>query len=243
MRMRSSIAIALLLLPGALSAQLLPTRGGRGPLRPVPMPEPAPAIARELSYVRMPFAIESYPMVSFYESTGFAAQGAITSWSSLGMGTRADYRLTSFLSGTLDMTASLFGGPAYTQTLELGTRLGAARSERRAYPFLDLRVGYVHTFDSYFRPSPFADPFSPLFSSSPGARYSQGLGTIAGAGMEYTLSRSFSLTAGGTMMRANMTTYGFDGARPATGRYTLTAYRLSLGVRFNPVRMASRGVR
>ncbi|MEX2179282.1 MAG: hypothetical protein WD801_11260 [Gemmatimonadaceae bacterium] len=236
--MRSVVATALLLLPAVSSAQRVPIPNGRGPARPAPLPPQPPAVARELSYVRLPVSVESYPMVSRFETIGFSENG-ITSWTSFGMGTRADLRVTRLVSATLDMTSSVFGGPAQTQTVEIGTRLRPERNERRLYPFADVRMGYVHSYDGYFRPYDLADPYVGM-SAGVGSRYSQGVGVVGGVGMEYALTRTLSLTASASTMRARMTTYRFTGAQPSSDRYRLTSYRYIAGLRFNPVRYLAR---
>lgn len=237
MRIRAVAAIVLLLVPAVASAQRTPLpRAGRGPARPAPLPPQAPTIARELAYKRLPLSVESYPLISFVESSGFA-EGALTRWTSAGMGTRLDYRVTRLVSATLDMTSSLFGGPARTQTVEFGTRLRPERSERRVYPFIDVRAGYAHAYDTYLRPMDYVDPYSTATPIGVGARYSQGVGAVGGGGIEVALTRMISLTTAASVMRTQMTTYGFRGARPATNSYRMTSYRYTLGIRFNPVRV------
>lgn len=236
MRIRAVVAMVLLLLPAVTDAQRIRLpRMGRGPARPAPLPPQIPTVARELAYRRLPLAVESYPLISHFESSGFAAGGAASSWTSGGMGTRADYRVTRHLSATLDMTSSFLGGPALTQTVEAGTRLRPERSERRVYPFLDVRVGYVHAYDTYFRPIAFIDD-SPSAPYGPGARYSQGVGAVGGVGLEYALTRTLSLTTAASVMRTRMTAYGYRGVRPANDRFSMTAYRYIAGLRYNPVR-------
>src|SRR5215210_7468516 len=139
MRIRAVVAIVLLLLPAALSAQRIPrsVTGRRGPTRPAPLPPQPGPIARELAYKRSHLSVESYPLISYVQSPGFAADGR-TSWSSFGAGTRADYRVTRNISATLDMTSSFLGGPQLTETAEVGARLRPERNERRVYPFMDV---------------------------------------------------------------------------------------------------------
>ena len=145
MRTRAIVVLAaiVVLLPEALSAQRLPMPGRRPrPGAPRPMPPESGPIARELSYHRLRVSVESYPLVSFVQSSGLASGGTAT-WASFGAGTRAEYRLTRAMSATLDLTSSFLGGPVDLQTAELGTRFGRARTERRLEPFADLRLGYT----------------------------------------------------------------------------------------------------
>lgn len=236
MRIRTVAAIALLALPATLSAQRLP-RGvfGRGVGRAEPPPM-ALAIARQMSYRRMHFSIESYPVVNFVEAPPSAT--GVAHWTSYGGGTRADYRLNRFVSATFDVTSTILGGPAETQTAELGTRLHRERTESRAYPFLDFRVGYLQSYNNFF---PAIDGIA-IPGSRPGGsgfRYSRGFGAITGGGMEYALTRRFSVTSGAFFMRSNVMGYGYSGAMPARNRYMMNMYRITMGIRFNPVRMVT----
>lgn len=236
MHLRALVSIALLLLPAASDAQRFPMpRIGRGPGRPAPLPPQAPEIARQLAYMRLPLAIESYSLISHFQSSSIV-QGVPSSWTSMGMGTRADYRVTRSLSATLDMTSSFVGGPALTQTLELGTRLRPERSERKAYPFVDLRAGYMHSYYVNSRPMRYVDPYAPTASYGIGASYSHGLGGAAGAGMEYALTPTLSLISAGSVLRAHMAGRGYGVARPSPDRFGMTAYRYMAGIRYNPVR-------
>jgi hypothetical protein len=238
MRVRAVIAIGMLLLPPAASAQRLPLPrigGGRHPGEPVPLsPQPA-ALAREIAYRRLNLSIESYPMISHIDASGGVAGGRASSWTAFGAGTRASYRLTPQVAATMDLTSSLFGGPMTVQTAEIGTRLGPERSERRLYPFVDLGVGYVSAYDPGLGSFVDNSYYSPLPTG--GVRYSRGFGGIAGVGMEYALTYTFSLTGGASLLRSHMTSRDFAGTS-AVPSFALTSYRLMLGVRYNPVRMA-----
>src|SRR5690348_2468746 len=99
MRTRAALAIVSLLLPAALNAQRIPLPiGHRGPARPEPLPpQPAP-IANELAYRRLRISVESYPMVSYFAAPTYATNGQAASWASVGMGSRADYRITRLMS-------------------------------------------------------------------------------------------------------------------------------------------------
>jgi hypothetical protein len=240
MRIRAVVAFVSLLLPAtALSAQRVPVgaTGRRGPARPAPLPpQPAP-IARALAYKRMRLSVESYPLVSYVQSPGFVGAGQRTSWTTFGAGTRADYRLNPFVSATMDMTSSFVGGPALTQTAELGTRLHRERSEGRVYPFADLRVGYVSAYNRSVG-AVIDDAFGSPSPDAYGVRYGQGFGAVAGVGMEYGLTRMFSLTTAASVMRNRMTSRGgFSGAQNIDRTYAMTSYRYTLGLRYNPVRV------
>lgn len=233
MRARTLVVTALLLAPAALSAQriTLPI-GRRGPAEPQPLPPQPTPVAMQLAYTRSHLSFETYPMVSFNSAPGLAGPGRAGSWASLGMGTHADYRLTRFMSATMDLTSSLFGGPARTQTAEVGTRFNKARGEGRWYPYLDLRVGYVASYLSTGSTGDvFVDPSTQLYFSN----YSHGFGGVAGAGMEYTLNNAFSLVTAASFLRADLTQHSLESSVPGDRNYTLTSLRYTIGLRLNPV--------
>jgi len=152
------------------------------------------------------------------------------------MGTRAEYRLTQHAALTFDVTQSLVGGPAITETAEIGTRLRPRQNDRRFYPFIDLRVGYMHAYDTYFRPVEGDFGFPNQFG--PGSRYTHGAGAIAGVGGEYALNPSWSLITSASAMRNRMSAYSFSGAAPTgSNSYRMTSFRYTLGVKYNRTRM------
>ena len=237
MRIRSVVAIGLVLLPAGLSAQRLPRLpriGGHRPGEPTPMGPQPPAIARELAYKRSRVSVESYPLIT-YSATPTVGGNVLAKRTNFGAGTRADYRVARRLSITFDGTSSLPNGASTTETAELGVRLRPERNDRKVYPFLDLRAGYVHAYDEFLRPFDVANGFNG--APGYGSRYSQGVGAVGGAGIEYALTRRFSLTGGASVLRSRMTSYNVYGAAPATGRYLMTTYRFTLGLRYNPVHL------
>jgi hypothetical protein len=237
MRVRTVAVIVALLLPVGLSAQIpLPMPGRRPhPAAPQPMPPESGPIARELSYTRLRISVESYPLLSFVQSSGFASGGAST-WAALGAGTRAEYRLSRFMSATLDLTSSFLGGPVDLNTAELGARFGRKRTERRLEPFADLRAGYAaassRELGSYMN-----DPVGyPIPHGAYGSRYSSGWGGVAGVGAEYGLTRTLSLTTELLATHSRMSAH--DVLSPtAQPDYRITSVRYVLGIRYNPVRM------
>ena len=239
MRNRAVVAIVALLLPAGLSAQRVPLpRIGRRAPAPAPLPPQPPVIAQELAYRRLRLAVESYPMVSFVQSPGFAAGGQTSTWTTFGMGTRADYRLTATFSATLDMTSSFLGGPALMQTAEVGTRFRPEWSERRMYPFLDLRVGYISAYNRFLGTIGDVYDSYPITEYDSGVRYSRGFGAIGGVGMEYLLTRRFSLTTAATLTRNQMRAYGLQVSENDRDRsFAMTSFRYTLGIKFNPVRV------
>lgn len=233
--MRAALAAVSILLPTALSAQRLPVPVIPQPAIPSPLPPQATSIAQDLAYRRLRVSVETYPMVSFVRSPGYASSGDFPNWATFGTGTRADYRLTRYLSGTLDITSSFLGGPALVETVEAGTRVARPRDEGRLYPFADIRFGYIATFtknvgayDGIYGGS--ASQFAGI------ASYSHGFGGIGGAGFEYALTRMFSLTTELSVFQGGVMSHAFEGAALADRHYGITAFRYILGLRFNPVR-------
>jgi hypothetical protein len=235
MRVRGAVAIAaLLLVPAELSAQRLPLPRTRpGPARPAPLPPQPEPIARALAYKRLRLSVEAYPLISYVRSPELVGNGVISSWTSFGSGTRADYRLTRNVSATLDLTSSFAGGPVDVHTVELGTRLRPERSERRAYPFVDFRVGYIASSSGYF--GSIGEEYTAMQGG--GFHYSQGFGGVGGVGFEYDLTRRFSLTTAASVMHNRMTTLRLSGPQPSERSYALTLYRYTIGIRYNPVRV------
>lgn len=236
-RAGATLALVALLVPMGLSAQRLPLpgTGRRGPARPAPLPPPIEPVARHLAYQRLRLAVESYPLISYVRAPGFAG-GAITDWTTFGTGTRADYRVTPRVSLTMDLTSSFAGGPANVHTIEVGTRIRPERSERRAYPFIDLRLGYLRSSSGYV--DAIGGEYAyPTLDEGGAFRYSSGFGGAGGVGVEYTLTRTLSLTTAASVMRTGLTTKSFTGASPGEHSYTMTLYRYTLGLRYNPVRL------
>jgi hypothetical protein len=237
--MRIGVAMIALLLPAALSAQRIPLGGlgRRGPASPEPIPpQPAP-VARDIEYHRLRVAVESYPMVSYFAAPSFATNGRASSWASVGTGTHADYRLTNAMSATLDMTSSFYGGPELVETVELGTRFRPEiKQGARISPYIDARVGYISAYTRGLGDNAFVfnDPFGEFNSTS----YSHGWGAMGGAGFDYSLSLRWSLMTGVMLMQSRMIAEDFQA--PETRPFTLTSFRYTLGLRFNPVRMISR---
>jgi hypothetical protein len=242
MQARIVVAIVIMLLPAGVGAQRLPrgrTAGGRRPGEPVPLsPQPAP-IARELAYRRMRVSVESYPLISYVQTPSLAGDGRTAAWTMFGGGTRAAYRLTRHASATFDLTSSFAGSPMLVQTAEVGTRFGPERSEGRAQPFVDVRVGYISAYDQSLG-SLSLDPFGvPTTRGVYGARYSNGFGGVVGIGMEYDLTRTFSLTTAGSVMRSRMTAHDLASTPAIAPGFAMTAFRYTIGLKYTPVRLVT----
>ncbi len=239
MRSRLLIAVALLL-PTMSEAQLrAPVPGtGRRPSEPVPLgPQPA-VVARALNYTRSRYSVEAYPLISRMVAPGFTPGGPSSSSTSFGSGARLDWRLSRFVSWTTDLTSTYLGGTSSAQTAELGLRFQEYNWDNRFRPYADVRVGYENASESYSQSAALGiGPASPLAGS---ARYSRGFGGVAGVGADYSLTNTLALTTGVSAMRSNMSTYRSNGVSvPTPGNdFAMTTYRLTLGLRYNPIYMA-----
>ncbi len=235
MRIRTVMVAVALLLPSVASAQLRPGIDGRNPSPRMPQGRQPEAIARAQALVRSRYSVEAYPLVSRVEASGLGAGSPAARWTSFGTGTRLDWRQTDYLSWTVDVTASYLGGPAVTETAEIGTRIRPENWNDRLRPFADLRVGFEHVSQSLSNGDL---GFTPVFSQSSAMLYGQGFGAVAGAGVEYFLSNTLGLTTAVSVMRSNMTAYDFSGMSAPTGEtsFRMTTYRLAVGLRYNHVR-------
>jgi hypothetical protein len=233
--MRLALIAVALLLPSVSEAQLrVPQPGGRRPGEPVPLGAQPVVVARSQIYTRSRYSLEAYPLISHVVASGSPS----SSWTSVGSGTRLDWRLTRYVSWTMDLTSSFLGGVANTQTAELGLRIHEYDWARRLRPFADVRVGYENVSESYLQQQQLGvGPASGLAGT---ARYSRGFGAVAGVGAEYTLTNSIALTTGLSAMRSNMVPYRTNGLSvPTAGdNFTMTTYRLAVGLQWNPVRAA-----
>ena len=238
MRIRSALAVALLL-PSVSFAQARAPRigGGRRPGEPVPLGPQPEVVARSQAYQRSRYSVETYPLISRVEAPGFAAGSPVSRWTTFGTGTRLDWRHTQYLSWTLDLTSSYLGGPAITETAEIGTRLRPENWDFRVRPFADVRLGFQHVYDAYSLPADIG--IGPASSLSSGARYSRGFGAVAGVGLEYALTNTFALTTAVSAMRSDLAAYHYNGVSVPTGgdSYRMTSYRLTLGLKYNPVHL------
>jgi hypothetical protein len=118
---------------------------------------------------------------------------------------------------------------------ELGMRFHPENMEVRIRPFADVRLGFEHSSDQFSNQVGLGiGPASNLVTAE---RYSRGFGGVIGAGAEYSLTNTFSLTTGVSAMRSNMMAYAYTGTSvPTTGdAYRMTTYRLAIGLRYNPV--------
>ena len=244
MRIRAVVAASVMLLPlpAAASAQRipLPVIGRRAP-RPADLPPQPGAIVRETEYRRWRLSTETYPLVSYVQAPGLSGVRALSSWATFGVGQRADYLLTRNFSGTLDFTSSFLGGPAITSTAELGARVHPEWAEHKLYPFVDLRVAYITTYDRGL--SGYNDPFAYNLNAPNGyaVRYARGFGMVGGGGLEYSLTPRWSLTSALSVLDTRLSPRDFTTTGVVPSAIQMTSLRFTAGVRYNPVRIIRSG--
>jgi opacity protein-like surface antigen len=175
-------------------------------------------------------------LLSFVEAAPLAGGKAAPWYTTFGTGTRADYLLTRNLSATLDITSSYLGGPAITNTAELGARLHPEWAEHKLYPFVDVRVGYAAAYERGL--GNFGDPFNTqALQNGYVVHYSNGFGVVGGAGIEYALTQRWSLTTASSVMQSRMVARDFSATQQlGNPRFDMTSLRFTVGVRYNPVR-------
>jgi len=164
--------------------------------------------------------------------------GTLSRYSTLGSGTHADYRVSDRSSATVDLTYSPLGGPILT-TAEIGGRYKPLGLDAEIRPYLDLRGAYLRMYDVYSAPLEAGSVIDPVGNSSQfaqEARYSRGVGAVAGGGFEYTLTNTIALSTGIAAMRTNMVAFSQSGpANIATGtRFWMTSVRYLFGITYNP---------
>ncbi len=165
--------------------------------------------------------------------------GGTSTYSSIGAGTHADYHVSERWSATLDFTASPMGGPAVTETAEVGTRFAPgmwSADYRGIRPFFDLRAVYLHMSDTFVSPAAVVGTGTTQ-GIADGQRYSRGFGTIAGAGAEFPLTNSIALLSEVSGMRNRMTVYRLTSisSLPSGSTYGMTSFRFIFGIKYNPV--------
>lgn len=241
MRIRSAAFLALLAAPSFLGAQRFPVpRIFRRPEPPPASLPPQPAIvANQLAYQRSKWSFESAPVVTHMEIP--AAGGGTAVYTTLGTADHADYRLNDHFAATVDMDLSTDFGSTYYIMSELGTRYRPLSLENDIRPYFDVRAGYMYMSDQYTIPTP-GGGVVPVPRLQSDWRYARGLGATAGTGMEYTLTRSLSLTTELTATRGRLAAYRVNTVSSVPngeGRYWMTAVRYSLGFKYNAVHMTN----
>ena len=237
MRSRALFLVALVSVPAVSVGQgiRLP-RGGTTPAtRPTPLPPEIPAVSRALEFKRSRWSGEGYSMFSAIQVP--SGSGSM-SYTAAGAGTRAEYRFADHFSATLDMTASVLGSFAASQTGELGTRYTPNPRNQTIRPYFDIRAAYTHVNDHYQLPTDEGPPGGvPPQEFSQRGRYTGGLGAVGGLGFEYSVTHSLAFTNEITVMRTHMNSRLLTNraANPGDMAYWMTSYRYTLGLKYNPV--------
>lgn len=231
MRTRLVSFVALLALPVALSAQVLPRVGRRPTPEPAPLPPTGGPIARSLALQRSRWSMDGY---SLFSNIRVPVGGTVANYAAFGGGTHAGYRFADRFTGTVDITSSQFGSPINASTAEIGTRFMPTPFDVEVRPFFDLRATYLYMSDNYNTPGAIGTNYLTT-------RYGNGVGAIAGGGFEYFLTNSFALSTELTAMRGRMTAYASNNptAIPEGTRYWMTTYRLALGLRYSQTRVGN----
>lgn len=228
--MHKALLALVILTPAAAAAQFrIPGRRALPPA--IELPPQAPAIARDMVYQRMRYAVSTYSVVTRVVSPAYTG-GYRPAWTSGGVGSHLNYQLVPNLALTADVTTSFIGGPAAIETGELGLRVGAD-SLQRVRPFADARLGYAYAMNDYgsmlYVPNSSGTPYD--------ARYSKGLGAFGGGGVEFGVTRTISLMTSAQAGRFRMWGFDYRGGAPSDRGYMLTMYRFLLGVQWNPVQL------
>lgn len=241
MRTRALLVIALLVSSADLGAQIRrrPQMDPPKPTRPAPLPPEAVPVSRDLAYKRLRWSADAYSLVSAMQVP--AGPGAVSRYTAVGAGTHGGYRFSDMFSATVDLTASWLGGSSNMETAEVGTRFSPLPWEQHVRPFFDLRAAYTRLYDTFAFGGIGANGLPPVGLDAQlanEARYSRGVGGVAGLGFEYSLTNTLALTTELSAVRSQMTAYGLSGPAniPVGSTYWMTTYRYAFGLKFSPVR-------
>ena len=208
--------------------------GGQPPRTTGALPDGPQArpVSQALRYRRLNVAVEGYPMVSRVTVPTFNGVPGQT-FTSGGTGTRFEYRFHRMAAGTFDLTSSFIGGPLFNQTAELGLRLGPSRAAHDIVPFVDARAGYFFSLANQRFGGFTTDP-QVTFAST--MDYSSGPAMIAGGGIEFAATRLFSVTTAVSHAKAHMRAHTLLRTNIVEDRYTMSATRYIVSLRYNGVR-------
>lgn len=242
MRIRPIALLVLFVLPAVLGAQ---TRGRRPPTvsrppGPTPLPPQAPVIANQIRYRASRFSMETYPLYSFLQTDRSAVDSGPSSWSTLGAGTRIEWRFRPTLFATADLTTSFLSGQFAQNTIDIGGRYRPVREDYLLRPYFDVRTSWSYTYASYGQ-NYYAPPTpggGPLGSYDSGRSSSRGLGALVGTGFDVPVTNSIAVTTGVSLSRYAMSAVRLAG-EPLGARYNyhMTAARFTIGLKYNPIRM------
>ncbi|HEY4132619.1 MAG TPA: hypothetical protein VGM50_18545 [Gemmatimonadaceae bacterium] len=231
-------ALAVLSLPLDLSAQLRrpPHPTPRGTLAPPevapPTPE-APPVAREMAFRRSRWDAGSY---AYLNSMQLPTPHGLSTTQSFGAGLHGDYWYTENFAITMDAATSNIGDPANTETFEIGGRYSPIARASSFHPFVDVRGTYMKMYDTFSLPEGAIVGASDFTAVS---RYANGLGAVAGAGIEFGLSHSLALTTEILGVRSHMNGHLADAPTtvPIDSRYWMTTARYVIGIRYSRISM------
>ena len=232
MRARALIAIGLVVVPSMVDAQRPRIRLGGQPPRATPSGPQPRVVSEAMRYVRLPLAIEGYTFVSRMDVPGILGASG-QSFTTGGSGTRLEYRFSRGAAATFDITSSMIGGPIFNHSAELGFRFGPSRASADIVPFVDVRGGYFYSLPRQ-QLGDFAN--NPPINIGTVMDYSHGPAAVVGGGVEFALTRLFSLTTAGAVARSRMTARPAFGTRQLPNKYTIDSYRLTLSLRYNGAR-------
>jgi hypothetical protein len=241
MRLRALFLVGLVAVPLGANAQVgrIPQRGGKTPVQPAPLPTEAPGVVKALAYKRSHWTAEGYSLMSTVQVPTSSGTSRYTIY---GAGTRGDYRFADRLSATMDLTVSPMGGPAITETGEVGLRFAPIAWDeemRGVRPFIDARLGYLHMYDTFQSGlASAAASVAPSQQFVESGRYSRGFGGVVGAGAEMFLTETLGLTTELSAMKNRMSAYRLTNAAalPTNSAYSMTSVRLAVGFKYNAVR-------
>lgn len=235
MRTHALVLAALIVGPSVLAAQVVRTpRVGRRPVpQPAELPPTAEPIARSIALQQSRWSAEGYTLMSMAR---LPASSGYASYTTLGAGTHAGYRIADHVAATADLASSLLGSPATMQSAEVGSRFNVLPFNQGIRPFVDLRAAYVYAANQFDVPGVVGAVTSPLTGQA--WRYSRGFGAVGGAGFEAPISNSFAFSAALNVLRSRMNTYSIDSPTsiPTSDRYWATSYRLALGLKYSATR-------
>lgn len=232
---RLTLALVALSLPAAsLAAQRgmkIPTLG-RTPDRPAEKPPQAPGIHDVRLYNRYKlsrFSLESSPMLSYMQTTGFVAEGVPTDYWTFGDATQLSYRMSPSVFLTSAFTSSSIGGPFQLGTAEFGTRIKPMPGPRFS-PFVEARYSWAYTSGTAM-PSSAVPVVFVMEGRGDNFSTGHGRGALFGFGVDTRITARYSVTT--ALSRTHYEMHGQDISRMASWNYVNDATRLLVGLRYN----------
>jgi hypothetical protein len=234
MRHRLILGLMALTIPAALSAQIsIPILGRRGPDRPAEKPPQAPGIHDVRLYNRYAlsrFSLETSPMLSYLQTSGFVAAGIPANYVTFGDATQLSFRAAPSLSVITAFTSSAFGGPFALGTGEFGLRLKPWTAPRIAV-FADARMSWAYTTGMQL-PSgavPVAFVYRSMYNDS--FVTGTGRGATLGFGVDTRITERYSVMT--TVAHTRFDMRGGNLRSDQRWDYTTDATRLLVGFRYN----------